>query len=253
MYQYKKSEIGESQHLFHEYFNKLTVVDDFWEGHIFDGEFYSIYLEERIVGFFSIYGDTKITSFYLLDHQIKDSQKIFLDIRMKFGIGSAFVATSDELFLSLAMDFHKKVEMQAYFFSDAKINVKEPDWPKDWLLLATEKDIPEIMATEPYDDIETLVESSSVYVMRKEDSTFLGTGIINPLKSNPAVCAIGMSVSTEYRQMRIGRSIILHLKSICYKSKKVPIAGCWYQNANSKKTLESAGFVTKSRLLNIVF
>ena len=143
--------------------------------------------------------------------------------------------------------------MQAYFFADTKTNRKEANWPRNWLSLATKKDIPEIMATESYDDIEALVESNSVYAMRKEDSTFLGTGIINPLKSKPGICCIGMSVSTQYRQMGIGRSIIIHLKSLCCQNGKIPIAGCWYQNDNSKKTLESAGFITKSRLLNISF
>jgi hypothetical protein len=245
-----KSEI---QGLFNNYLNKLTIVDDFWETHILDGEFYSIQGEEKIVGFFSIFKKTKITSFYLLDSQIKEAQKIFSDIISKFGIGSAFVATSDELLLSLAMDYHQKVEMQAYFFTDSKTNAKEANWQRNLLSLATETDIPEIMATEPYDDIEALVQSNAVYVMRKEDSTFLGTGIINPLKSMPNICAIGMSVSKQYRQLGIGRSILTYLKNLCYGSGKTPVAGCWYQNANSKKTLESAGFITKSRLLNILF
>lgn len=253
MYEYMKSGIQDNLGLFNNYLSKLTIVDDFWETHILEGEFYSIQWEKKIVGFFSIFRKTKITSFYLIDSHIKDSQNIFSDIITKFGIGSSFVATSDELFLSLAMDYHKKVEMQAYFFTDSKTNVKKANWPRNLLSLATEKDIKEIMATEPYDDIEALVESNAVYIMRKEDLTFLGTGIINPLKSMPNICVIGMSVSIQYRQLGIGRSILTYLKDLCYENGKTPVAGCWYQNTNSKKTLESVGFVTKSRLLNILF
>jgi len=253
MYQYIKSEIQENKILFEHYLNQLTVVDSFWESHVLDAEFYSIQREEKTIGFFSIFEKAKITSFYLLNPQISDSQTIFSDILLKFRIASAFVATSDELFLSLGMDYHKELEMQAYFFADSKKKIKKATWPGNLMLLATEKDIPEIMATEAYDDIETLVKNKAVFVMRKEDSTFLGTGMIESLKTNPAIWSIGMSVSASYRQMGIGRSILLFLKNYCYENKKIPVAGCWYQNTNSKMTLESTGFVTKSRLLNLLF
>jgi hypothetical protein len=41
------------------------------------------------------------------------------------------------------------------------------------------------------------------------------------------------------------------LKNVCYDRGKPPAAGCWHQNTN-RKTLESAGFITESRLLKIL-
>jgi hypothetical protein len=53
--------------------------------------------------------------------------------------------------------------------------------------------------------------------------------------------------------MGIGRSIIIHLRNICIEKGLTPMAGCWYYNHNSKNTLESTGFITKTRLLRIDF
>ncbi len=37
----------------------------------------------------------------------------------------------------------------------------------------------------------------------------------------------------------------------CRQKELHPIAGCWYYNHNSKKTLERAGMVTQTRLLKV--
>lgn len=62
-----------------------------------------------------------------------------------------------------------------------------------------------------------------------------------------------MFTSVVYRKKGIGKAIITKLKRLCYENGEIPICGCWYYNNNSKKTLESCGFVTKTRLLKIKF
>ena len=90
------------------------------------------------------------------------------------------------------------------------------------------------------------------YVMR-ENGVFLGQGFFNQLKLIPGAASIGMSVHPDYRQRGVGRSIIMHLADICRGKGITPNCGCWYYNHNSKATLESAGFVSKTRLLNVFF
>jgi len=62
-----------------------------------------------------------------------------------------------------------------------------------------------------------------------------------------------MFTNELYRRRGIGRTIIFNLRKWCYENNQTPICGCWYYNENSKMTLESVGFVTKTRLLNIDF
>ncbi len=63
----------------------------------------------------------------------------------------------------------------------------------------------------------------------------------------------GMFTNPKYRQQGVGRSIILHLKEICNEKGIIPLPGCWYYNHESKKTLESAGYISRTRLLRIEF
>ena len=69
----------------------------------------------------------------------------------------------------------------------------------------------------------------------------------------PTQASIGMSVYPDHRCKGVGRSIIMHLTEISREKRFTPICGCWYYNHNSKLTLESAGFVSKTRLLNVHF
>lgn len=89
--------------------------------------------------------------------------------------------------------------------------------------------------------------------MLRENDEFLGVGVIvnNVIVKNCK--GTGMFTNEKYRQKGVGRSIILPLKDICHAAGVTPIPGCWYYNHNSKRTLESAGYVTKTRLLNVEF
>lgn len=62
-----------------------------------------------------------------------------------------------------------------------------------------------------------------------------------------------MIVNENYRYQGFGRSIILALKDIVYEKGMIPIAGCEYFNHNSKKTLESSGMCSTTRLFKISF
>jgi len=96
------------------------------------------------------------------------------------------------------------------------------------------------------------IKAGKLYVL-KENSVFLGLGIIvdNVIMKNCK--GTGMFTNEKQRQRGVGRSIILHLKDICHENGIIPLPGCWYYNHNSKKTLESAGYISKTRLLRIDF
>ena len=98
-----------------EYAARLTGIgDDFWEEHILNGVHYSILSNDAEIGYFTLYGNEKMTSFYMPASCLKHAQPVFRRVLSEFCVKTAFVATCDELFLSLCMDNHKSIEMQAY-------------------------------------------------------------------------------------------------------------------------------------------
>jgi len=62
-----------------------------------------------------------------------------------------------------------------------------------------------------------------------------------------------MIVREEYRQKGYGANILNGLKNIVKADGKIPVSGCWYYNHNSRKTIESAGAFSKTRLLRFYF
>jgi GNAT superfamily N-acetyltransferase len=91
-----------------------------------------------------------------------------------------------------------------------------------------------------------------IYVL-EENNELIGLGVLvdNHIMRN--CIGTGMFTREDRRGEGIGRSIILHLRAIAHELGKTPVPGCWYYNTNSRRTLESAGYVTKSKLLKFHF
>ena len=243
-----KSSIQGTNSLLRKYLQSLTgVVDDFWEEHILTADIYLIQKEEKAVGCFAIHSKDKITMFYIQHEDFHMAQDVFKKILSCFCIQTALVATCDPLFLNLCLDFHKKIELQAYFFKHSGNNVRPQEYSRDLLRLAVPGDEVDILDSE---NVTENIALGKYYVMR-ENGVFIGQGFFNMQTLIPGAASIGMSVHPDFRRKGVGRSIIMHLADICREKGVTPHCGCWYHNHNSKATLESAGFVAQTRLLNV--
>lgn len=223
------------------------VKDDFWEYHILTSEFYAIDLDGEEIGLVGLHEKQTLSFFYMGRSFLRYAQSAIRQFMEEFSTKTALVATNDELFLSLAMDWHSEIAMQAYFFSAGDRPVRPPEWDRALLRIARPEDEAVILDTE---NVAENIRLGKYYILEK-DGVFLGQGFRNPCKITPQAVSIGMSVHPDQRLKGVGRSIIMHLKEMCLEQGLIPVCGCWYFNHNSKRTLESAGFVTQTRLLNI--
>lgn len=230
---------------------RISYIDSFLEEHIIKSKHYEILLDSRQIGYFSIHKGSLLTQFYM-DKEFRHlSQQAFEKVRRFDHVEKAFVPTNDEFFLSHIFDYARKTELQAYFFEDSGREMS-----KDKILdgftcrLAVKEDINLIRekAENFFDDIERHVEEQQIYIgyLNQQVVSF---GIVEKSVLYENVASIGMMTVSDKRQSGIGRNTILQLKDICYKKGITPIAGCWYYNHNSKKTLESAGMFAQTRLL----
>ena len=255
-YTYKKCTTTEIQPLIEGYVKTLSSpFDSYLEGHIVESDFYSIHIDIAAIGYFSFNKDSFITQFYLERTYIKHSQQIFKDIIAQYQIKNALVFTGDELFLSLVLDQETILKKQAYFFQDSRATIDEATlYQGGSFRPAIKDDIPLILQVSGdfFDSLEAQVERGEIFVFLDGD-ILIGAGIVEHSKVLKGHTSIGMFTNENYRQKGIGRTIITRLKQWCYEKGLIPICGCWYYNYNSKKTLESAGMVTKTRLLNVEF
>lgn len=258
-YTYCKVQYSAIEPFFQQYKKTLSgVCDDFWENHILGADLYLIEMGGHTAGYFAVYQQTKLTQFFLSDKYLSLAQPVFKKILTEYSIQTAFVATCDELFLSLCLDFHRSVELQAYFFDGSVPHeVRPPEFGRSCLLPIFPGELAEVKkATGDFFDNVTqddlLLKRTMLYRLNENGET-LGYGIVVPGILLPQYASVGMITLEPYRRRGVGRSIQLHLADLCRESGLVPISGCWYRNENSKRTIESAGRYSKTRLLNVSF
>lgn len=258
-YKIIKTTMASIKPLLDKYLKTLNgVSDDFWEEHIIKAEYYEIILDIKSIGYFCVFNNEKITQFYILDKYLQLAQPIFKEVLGKYNIKTAYVSTSDQLFLSLCLDFHSKVEMQAYFFDGTVTgDVRPAEYGRDCLFEVNSKELDDVKAkTGDFFDFVSKheLENGVIKLYKLSDNgEDLGYGIIVPNKLLTQYWANGMITLESNRKNGVGRSIQMHLADICRENGFIPIAGCWYHNYLSKKTIESAGRYTRTRLLNVTF
>lgn len=254
MLSYQKTTIQKVLPDYLEYAKELRLVDTYWEDLILESQVYRIYQEKEWVGCFSFHEkEQAITSFFLFPLKILYAQTVFQNILTEFNIKTAYVVSNDELLLSLCLDFHREIRIQAYFFDDAQEAAEPPVFAKERLSLAKESDLADLEAFHFFDNLDLSDDSDIKYVLRREDGTLLGAGHIQTMLFAPQWGACGMVTAEKYRKRGVGRSIICHLKQIVKEKGLIPIAGCYYLNYGSRATLESCGFSTKTRFLKVFF
>jgi GNAT superfamily N-acetyltransferase len=237
-----------------EYVSMLqSPIDSFLEEHILSSTFYLINDNAEAVGYYAIYKEDLLTQFFLRGSMYSKSQEVFKQVLASHPISSIFVTTSDEFLLSTVLDQDFKLTKQAYFFQDSKIPVPEEKlFESGQLRKADHSDAARIIdvSQDFFDRLHERIEVGEIFVFMKGNQ-LLGVGIIEKSKLQRGFASVGMFVNEEFRKQGIGRTIIHYLKEWCYQNRLKPICGCWYYNTNSKLTLESAGMVSKTRLLNV--
>lgn len=241
--------------LFTNYAERLTgIIDDFWEMHILGAELFTILHESRSIGYFTVYDDEKLTSLFIENAYLYKAQDIFQRIISEYAVKTAFVATCDELFLSLCLDFHQAIEMQAYFFDGSVHQSRRAEYSRACFSEINPEELGAVNdETEGFFADAELTSRRCVIYRLTDNGETLGYGVVVPVKTRPIVWGCGMVTLPKHRCKGVGRSIQIHLADICRENGKTPISGCWYHNHLSKKTIESAGRYTKTRLLNVHF
>jgi RimJ/RimL family protein N-acetyltransferase len=81
----------------------------------------------------------------------------------------------------------------------------------------------------------------------------VGFGIMAKSDFQRGVASIGMFTLAPLRGAGVGTATIALLIEECSRRGMRAVAGCWYYNHPSKRTLERAGMTTKTRLLKVEY
>ena len=167
-------------------------------------------------------------------------------------VRSAFVPTCDEFFLAHALDDYRQLAKQAYFFATP---------PGGGAAVATEPysvrpavtDDADFVRQESgdfFEDLERHIAAGEVFVTLRGEEP-VGFGILVESTLYEDVASIGMYTIERFRQTGVGTATIAMLIAECRRRSLRPVAGCWYYNHRSRRTLQRAGMYSSTRLLKV--
>lgn len=227
-------------------------IDSFLEDHILASHHYQIAIASQSAGFTSIHGESLLTQFTLTDHHKRYGQAVFQQLRKLEHVQSALVPTCDEFFLAHALDDYRQLAKQAYFFTVVPSAQDHTATRSFSLRLANTDDVPFIQqhAGEFFTPVEKHLAAHALFLVRSSDE-YVGFGLLEQSSLYRDVASIGMYTIERFRRTGIATATITLLIEECRRRGLHPIAGCWYYNHVSKRTLERAGMFTQTRLLKI--
>ena len=227
-------------------------VDSFFEDHVRASNQYRIEVGQEAVGWTAVHGELLITQFGLFSPYRHLGQRAFAQVRKLEQVQAAMTPTSDEFYLSHALDDFRTLEKQAYLFQHDPQAARHQSHSAQVHRQAVPKDITAIerLTGTFFDDLERRVREGQLSVACRGDD-LAGFGIIEVSTLTEGVASVGMFTVAPYRHQGVGASHHRHLVDTCYACGLRPVAGCWYYNHNSKKTLERAGMVSQTRLLRV--
>jgi len=248
-----ETDLNRCSALLEQYKKQISIpYDDFLEGYILESEIYSIEINDQRCGFFGI-NETLLTILFVDESHFNYGNQIFTEIMKSFLIQDAFIPTTDIAALSIVLEHYKEIKIQALHFSDTDRNIRPAEFGKETFRRAEMVDLDEIekIAGDFLEDYAAKITAKELFVLEKADE-ILGIGVLEKNRIMDNCIGTGMLTKESQRGRGVGRSIILHLKAIVYDMEMTPVPGCWYYNTNSRKTLESAGYITKSKLLRVI-
>ncbi len=231
-----------------------SPIDSFLEDHILQSRHYRILVDGETAGWTAIHNESLITHFSLAAPYRHLGQQVFAQVRRLEQAREAYVPTCDEFYLAHALDDYRQLEKQAYFFQVRPDAQRPPTPPGMTHRFARTDDIDQMttLIGDFFDRMEWRVADGQIYVAERNGEA-VGFGVIERSTLYPAAASIGMITVEAQRGQGVGAAIITALLDECARQQLTAIAGCWYYNHLSKKTLEKAGMYTQTRLLKVSY
>src|SRR5215208_7437489 len=229
-----------------------SAIDSFLEDHILASNHYRIVVAGETAGFASIHEERLITQFALAEPYRRCGQELFRELREMEQVRSAFVPTCDELFLAHALDDYRRLAKQAYFFA-LPPGVGEAGATDRYSMRPAAMDDADLVRQESddfFEDLERHIVAGELFVTRRDEEP-VGFGILVKSTLYEDVASIGMYTIERVRQAGIGTATIGMLIAECRRRGLRPVAGCWYYNHRSRRTLQRAGMYASTRLLKV--
>lgn len=228
--------------------------DSYLEDILLDAQLYCFVRDDYPVGYFAVSEQT-LQFFHIIKSQYRYAPLLLERAVTELKLSDVRVISQDSRLCALMVEWDYESERGACWFTDSGTEVvsasKVPGGvlrkaqPGD--LGAVQQATGDFFSEESggFTSLSQRIDAQTIFML-EEKGELLGCGIVE----NGRVCtdymSIGMFVCPQHRQKGVARSILLGLKDYAYAKGKKPLAGCWYYNTLSRRSLESAGMIATS-------
>ncbi len=248
----KKSNLKEVDSLVKAHAKSLVFPMDSWlEDQLFSSAVYKLLAGTKCIGYAAQKKQT-LQFFHVRKKYFRYAPALLEKFVAENGIKRVFVITQDAPLCALIAEWEYTKEKHACFFTDG--SRKEIPATKTIFRFAVSADTRSIrkVTGKFFDDtsggfssLEERIAAGMIFVL-EDKKDLLGGGIIEKGMICRDCASIGMFVNRKYRGKGYAPVILIKLKEWCYGNGFKPVAGCWYPNTLSRKSLEAAGMVATS-------
>jgi len=194
-----------------------------------------------------------LSCFYVIDAYLKYSNDIFTKAKELLNFKEGLVLSFDQKALATMIEHQSDIKVDSYNFTFSQNKVVPPVFPLKYLQIATKDDVKHFDELKRLDNIQELLDKSYVYVYKNPaGDDYIGFGLLKPSIKKDTL-ELHAKVNDAYRHQGIGRSLLLHLSTICQAKGRKPVANCPSSSVSTYRTLYSAGFIAPTSIIKVFF
>ena len=223
--------------------------DSFLEEQLEASELLQIMLDGTAIGYAAL-REGALYSFYVAPAYYRHAPDILETLAASREITLLHVLTHDSRLLSLLMEWDYTMrEREACWFTDGgRTECPAVRGCEPLFRLATAADEARIRQEidDFFDPLPERIAADTIFVL-EDKGDFLGFGIVERSKLCPGFASIGMITAKPHRRRGVASCVLWQLKEWAYQNELQPIAGCWYYNTLSRKSLEAVGMIASGK------
>lgn len=253
MFEYKSVDCLETAPLRIKYLDNLPEFQELYlEWLVKKANYYTIYHNGNVAGYFIINDDKILLEFYLEQEFIKKCEFVFREILSNYDFRRVYCKSFDSVLLKCCLSLDCKHKVIGTLFRD-HINNEYAKTDEFTVKTATEQDTDILISCEDglyesEDELYYMISNRNI-LMFYDGNDLAGCGFLIRVHENYRYYDIGMWVNPPFRNRGIATKIISYLKKVCADNAYIPICGCAANNIASRKTLERNGFISKYDLI----
>ncbi|MBT3318603.1 MAG: hypothetical protein HN948_10075 [Clostridia bacterium] len=251
----KKTTLGDAKDLVDDHISSLAFpLDSYLEDILLDAQIYCFVRDDNLIGYFAV-SERTMQFFHVIKSHYRYAASLFLRAITEHALKTVRVMSQDSQLCALMVEWDYTPERGACWFTDSGAEVNSASKvPHAVLRKAKMQDLDAVeQATGDFFSEESggfsglaqRIEAETIFIL-ENDNELLGCGIVEYGRICKDYMSIGMFVCPHHRQKGVAKTILLGLKDYAYSKNKKPLAGCWYYNTLSRKSLESAGMIATS-------